>query len=97
MGSQGSPDCTAEEVLDPEPNLPPFSCLPHIRPQDSLLGLLVGAVLGNVLPGLDLVQALPALGCGPVLRPLEELASETKARLQLVESRRQPLAALCRS
>ena len=52
------------------------------------------AVLGEALPGPGPVWTPLAIGCGPILCPLQVLASETMARLQLVEPCRQPLVAL---
>jgi hypothetical protein len=46
----------------------------------------MGAILEEVLPGLGPVRAPPALSWGPILRPLEVLASEAMTYLQLVES-----------
>jgi hypothetical protein len=53
----------------------------------------VGAVFEDVLPYLGPVRASPALGYGLVLRPLQVLADEAVARLQLVEPRGKPLGA----
>jgi hypothetical protein len=70
-------------------NLKRSSPLPvssHLRPQDFLLALPVGAVLEEMLPCLGSVRAPPAPGGGPDLHPLGILASETVTRLQLVDS-----------
>jgi len=80
-----------EEVLDPKPIHPPPSHLQRFGPQDFLLSLPAGSVLEEALPGLDPVRAPLALGCGPVLGPLEVLGSETVTCLRLVESLRQSL------
>jgi hypothetical protein len=50
------------EVPDFKPVLPPPGLLAHLRPQNLLLGLPVGAVLEDVLPRLRPVWAPPALG-----------------------------------
>jgi hypothetical protein len=57
----------------------------HLRPQDFPLGIPLGAILEEVLSGLGLALAPPALGGGPVLRPVKVPSSETVTRLQVGE------------
>jgi hypothetical protein len=67
-----------------------FCCAFH-GPQNSLLCLLVGAILEEMLSSLHPVWAPPALGGGSVFSPCQVLDSETVAHLQRVKLRGEPL------
>jgi len=66
-----------EEVPDLEPILFPSGVPSHLHPQNLLLALPLWAILEKMVPRLGLVPALPALGDGAALRPLEALASDS--------------------
>jgi len=84
----------SQEVPNLPPVLPPPRLLLHLRPQDFLLRLPLGALLEEVVPGLRSVPAPPALRAGPSLRPVEVLAGQAVPRLQLVEPSCEPLGAV---
>jgi len=58
-----------------------------------LLGLPLGACLGDMLPGLRPVRTPPALSGGRTPRPVQALPSEAAPSLQPVKSRGEPLGA----
>jgi len=60
-----------EQVSDFEAILPPASTPSNLCPQSLLLQLPPGAILKEVLPGLDFAGAPPALRVGLILRPLK--------------------------
>ena len=63
----------------------PSALLPHLCPQDLLLGIPLGACLEKVAPGLRPVSAPLALGSGSILRPAEVLPGVAVTCLQRVE------------
>jgi len=82
-----------QEVPHLLPVLPPPRLLLHLRPQDLLLRLPLGALLEEVVPGLRSVPAPPALRGGPALCPVEILPGQAVPRLELVEPRGELLGA----
>jgi hypothetical protein len=80
-----------KEVPGFEPVLSLPGLLLHLRPQNLLLGLPFGVLPEDMLPCLSPVRTPPALSGKPTPRPLQVLAGEAVAHLQLVEPRSEPL------
>jgi len=75
----------SEEVLDFEPALLSLTFLPHLYPQDCLLGLPLGACLEEVVLVFASCTSTTSTHQS-ALRPVKVLSGEAVTHLQMVES-----------